>query len=580
MSVEQLSALNLRYVDLSNRFKAAWAFHQFLQAQNRVFPNGAPATDPLSFQRIYADIKSITTAIHAGAQDGLEKKLDSIAAMLAERYAQLVEVDETISPAQLRQFFERLDPFDDRGLAQLVRFYILAHQGSELGEDGVDKVDFLGTRLGERLLELDRPAIERDGRRFHEVVAGLWRTLQAEQPTSERLDAIRVELAEIRDALGRAEGLDDLHQLGILPRYRSLKHDLGWFYFYPDILMSIVDTNLRLRARVESWYANEERRIVEECRDLLDRESEVAGPLGGEVESFRDEVAALQRKIDGQNVKLRDLQEIHDKVRRLAPRLRATSSGGFAIDLPSPIETAVKPARQISPALPPEPLSTIAVNFDPGMLESTGIHGLVGLQEAGSGSRLEDSSERDLADTGEIAVQELVPQKSRQLRLRTANAELLGAQLMRLLAALERIDPRVAPGLAVNEAGVAEMRLEAREIVAYRRLVNPVRCDEKREQMILEGAALRLEIVATADMLLGISSESSSGFESGRRRGAALCRLADEIRLLLERLMQDAVIDEDHEEARHLLVLRMRMTREWTGLWLLVHRRQGGVEAP
>jgi hypothetical protein len=36
MSVEELSTLHRRYVDLSDRFRSLWAFHQFLASLRKI----------------------------------------------------------------------------------------------------------------------------------------------------------------------------------------------------------------------------------------------------------------------------------------------------------------------------------------------------------------------------------------------------------------------------------------------------------------------------------------------------------------------------------------------------------------
>ena len=69
--------------------------------------------------------------------------------------------------------------------------------------------------------------------------------------------------------MGRIESLDALTENGLIRRYRELKHGLGNFYFHPELLLPIQETNLVFKSRIHKLYRQEEQRIVAEYqRDL------------------------------------------------------------------------------------------------------------------------------------------------------------------------------------------------------------------------------------------------------------------------------------------------------------------------
>ena len=57
MTVQELSKLHRAYIDLSDRFKAAWTFHQFVEGIRKVFPGAELSAGDLKFQPIYEDLK-------------------------------------------------------------------------------------------------------------------------------------------------------------------------------------------------------------------------------------------------------------------------------------------------------------------------------------------------------------------------------------------------------------------------------------------------------------------------------------------------------------------------------------------
>jgi hypothetical protein len=114
-----LSRVHRRYIRVSNYFKSAWTFHQFLQGLQKVFADGGVRDYPADFQPIYGDLK------------------------------QIANIDDTIAPSLLRQFFQRVKNYDDNILTQLVKFYLYSHSGRSWNLQRLDKLDFLNTKFAE-----------------------------------------------------------------------------------------------------------------------------------------------------------------------------------------------------------------------------------------------------------------------------------------------------------------------------------------------------------------------------------------------------------------------------------------------
>ncbi|HQP93936.1 MAG TPA: hypothetical protein PK570_08290, partial [Thermoanaerobaculia bacterium] len=118
MSVQELSALHSRYVDLSGRFKAAWTYHQFLQGLQNLSVDLDLGKTRIDFQVVYGALKDVSQNLTAGTAEKSGMQLEFVARQLALQIEQLVAVDARITPSLLRQFFERVKNQDDKVLAQ------------------------------------------------------------------------------------------------------------------------------------------------------------------------------------------------------------------------------------------------------------------------------------------------------------------------------------------------------------------------------------------------------------------------------------------------------------------------------
>jgi hypothetical protein len=154
--------------------------------------------------------------------------------------------------------------------------------------------------------------------------------------------------------------------------------------------------------------------------------------------------------------------------------------------------------------------------------------------------------------------------------------ELVAPFLSEIVSALEGTDNRASAKEAALSRDLFHLRLEAREVQAFRRLYVVAEGDAELERFILEAAALRQRVVAEASEISGLLDESmvtreAPIFEQARRT----TRLAEEYVGRFGELADEAVRKGAFAEAQQLQLLRMRLLRDYAGLWLLAHRPTG-----
>jgi len=504
MSVQEIQRLHGRYTDLSNRFRSAWAFNQYLESLRKVFTgdgDGHRVDAGDEFQEVYAKLKSVSGRLGGTDVASVDEELDAVGLRLGELTSALVAEDNRVAPETVRQFFLRVKNQGDNLLTQLVKFYVYVADGSPWPEDRLDKADFLLTRIAGDRDEVGRFTLIERGR-LREVITGLWSLLAAADPRTDLVERSVEAIRGLRDGVTSVDGLDELNERRIVPRYRELKHRLDRYLFHPKILIELLETNLAFKNVIRQLYSVEERRIAAEYQRVFDLEREVVvdADLEDELRQFRSEVEVFERRLQEDEVKLDELARLRSQVRSLSARLSERSRQAGA-----------------------------------GTLE-------------GGPPPVEDD---ELAEAGEIL------------------AEPLG----RLCAALDEIDPDLAPVRVVLTSTIYPLRLEPREVVARRRLAQEEDGGTSREleRTILEAAALRLAINEQVEEIRALLDDTAvTGeapvFTSSRRT----LRLASGYVARLEDAMQQALLHGHTAEAQALLVLRMRLLRDYSGGWLLV----------
>jgi len=526
-TVQELSVLHRRYSDLSHRFRSGWTFHQFLQSLGKSSLRQVDEDFSSDFQTLYAGLKEVSQNLNASEGDRMRGRLDVIDRRLTELMATLDEEDTRVPPDLLRHFFRRVKTYDEKILTQLVKFYIYVQRGGPWPPDRLDKADFLLARLSEQEDERTEDVVLCDAQRLGEIFHGLWNLLGGETPEPEVIFERRGAIDAIRADVQRAETLERLNESSLVRRFRDLKHDLGIFFFEPELLLAIQETNLALKNRVHKLYRQEEQRIVAEYQRIfeLEREVPVDRELDGDLTEFRKEIERFEKKLQSQEFKLEDIAQIRQRVRELLPRL-----------------TAGRPDPEIRP----------------------------------EGRRVDSTS------TGEHILN--ASAKASELTL-AFNEDLLGDYYRKVLDSLRETNPEVQPERIVLVPEIFPLRLEPREVVAYRRLYGRKPYDRELEQFVLEAAALRVRINEEAQEITSILDETSiTGDSPIYARARLTARLADAYLWRFSHVLSQTVLGTDPQESRQLEILRMRLMRDYSGLWLLVYkpffgRRPGGTLA-
>jgi hypothetical protein len=151
--------------------------------------------------------------------------------------------------------------------------------------------------------------------------------------------------------------------------------------------------------------------------------------------------------------------------------------------------------------------------------------------------------------------------------------ESLAAHYREILDGLGGTDMRQPPREVALDSQIYHLRLEAREVVAYRRVFVKPEGDAAVERFLLEAAALRMKMNEEAAQITEILDEtaatrSSPVFERARRT----TKLADGYVQRFGQMIDESVRGSQFAEAQHLQLLRMRLIRDYSGLWLLVNR--------
>lgn len=510
-TVQELNVLHRRYADLSHRFRAGWTYHQFIHSLGKSLLQRADDSHSAEFQELYASLKEISQNLSSAESERIRGRLDAIDRRLTELMAALDEEDTKVTPDLMRQFFRRIKTYDDKILTQLVKFYIYVQRGGPWPPDRLDKVDFLLARLSEHADDRTGEMTLSDAPRLGEIYQGLWAMLGTEMPSREVVEMYRRQIDSVRAEVATIDTIDRFNESGVIRRYRDLKHDLGALYFHPELLLSIQDSNLSLKSRIEKLYRQEERRIVSEYQRVfeLEREVPIDRELDVELAEFRQDIERFESKLQSQEFKLEDIAQIRQRVRELLPRLTAGHSvpTGHSVPLPA---------------------------------TSTGEHILNASAQA-AGSPL------------------------------GAQEDALGEHYRRIVNALREINPELAPERVVLNPDIFPLRLEPREVTAYRRVFGRKPCDRELEQFLLEAAALRVRVNEEAQEITSILDETSVTGESPVYvRARMTARLADSYLWRFSHVLTQVVLMADPAEARQLEILRMRLMRDYSGLWLLV----------
>ena len=502
-----------RHRALSVRFKAAWAFHQLLVGMHRTQILEQFDDRSVEFKSAFETLKKASEELEGAATSDssvVPALLDTLETQVSDLEAGLARTEGSISPSQVRQFFQQVRSFDERILIDIIRFYQCIEGPGEWDKDRLDKADLVVSRLAESIAGAE---LQGDRTRLRKVLQAL-AVADGDPDTEEvaEITSLSATLQDLRSEVRWVKTFDELHESKLVQLYRALKHDMGHKLFHPNLLPLVADVNNAFKHKVDELRELEEDRIVSEYRTLLHGPEK---PATGSPE-LDVALAGLQRQLDDfetrartENVRLDELatlgKSLKDVSRRFQDRFTAAESGVGS----NPTATSsaiVGPRGAASEALMP--------NFD--------------------------------------AVQPFWDE---------------------LMAALAGLGADLDPEAARTQGAVLKYRLEPREVAAFQALGGEARSGSGLEQFVLAAAALRRCIGSVVDDIQGALSEAPGTtphtvLEEAKRAS----KMGDAYLKHFSHLVDSAVFDGDLAAARTFQMLKMRFMREYSGLLNLIPR--------
>ena len=498
-----------RHIVLSARFKAAWAFHQLLIGMQRMNIGGDFENRSESFQGLFTRLREFSESLHGptNGSDRLESQLASLERQIDDLCNSMVEQEGSISPSELRRFFTQVRALDDRILIEVVRFYLEIHRQTEWHQDRLDKIDFLLSRLAEKIAGSD---LQGDRTRLEKVLQGLLSSAGPQEIPDKELESLISTLQDLRSEVRWVKTFDELSESSLVEIYRALKRDMAGRMFHPKLLPLVVEVNNSFRRKIDELRSLEETRLLNEYQQLSElqqRSDTHTADLQAELQILQEQVEQFRHQAKSDNVRLGDLAQLGESLRDLTTRLEMQTPG------PESDFEAVQ-------GIPPMPWS------------------------GGKSHRR----------TG------LMP-----------DLDSLQPHWSELLKALSGYGQEITAEQAQSESSLAAFRLQDREITAFRRTVGSQPANVGVEQFILAAASLRHRICQAVEELRGMQSRVPGAIpELVTREARETIRMADAYVKHFSHLSDQAVFDNDAEEARDYQILRTRLTRELSGLMVLL----------
>lgn len=515
MSVAEIGQLHSRYVRLSDRFKAAWTYNQFASG---VYKNLLHDQIPYSidFQAIYDEIKRSCDVIQSSASTSAAPIMDACDRRIDVTMAELLRADARITASILRRFFEGLRRQDEKILFNIIKFYLYA--GTSTDTDSRDKLDFLFTRVGEDFVEERGEYSPKDTLELRKQFQGLVSVRAAQPPAQGEVIALIRSVREVREQIQQVSTFEELTNANLLHRAREVKQRLGEAFYHPDVLLAVVECNITAKNKFARLYQDEEQRILDDSRRLLDNEAAIARGFGdsnpdllAEMERFKEVKQEFDESRARRNVK-------HVVISRLKSSMN---------NILAQLDRGLEPSGEV---------------------ESLSDDFLLEVQHAESVHRV------------------------------FGEDPLLEPQLTRIVAALGPFEPRIPVEKIAADPAVDPLRLEPWEITAFQRLFSPDTTSPENEdllQLYLRAAALRIKIDHEAQALSAVPHNSQPPADLLHGVKASLDRAKD-LDLQFKESLQEGMSLSNSRALHRLYRSRLRLLRGFSGLWLIYDLRAGG----
>ncbi|HUO84280.1 MAG TPA: hypothetical protein VM534_04115 [Thermoanaerobaculia bacterium] len=503
MSVSEIGQLHTRYVQLADRFKTLWSYHQ-LASGVYLHLLELPLPYRLDFKEIYEPIRTVSEVIRnaaaqdaAGIMDRSERELDGVT-------AELLQADENLSASLMRRFFDRTRAQDEKIIFSLIKFYLYA--GAVEGKRR-DKLDFLFTRIAQVYIEERAEYTARDSlelrQQFQSLLSIRPRKFGSQDDVVNLIGTVR----RMREQLEICQDFDQLVESGLLDRVRRLKHEVRDLYFHPDVLLAIVQCNVSAKNTFSRLYADEEGRIVDDARRLLENEPAIARGFGESNPELLDELARFKGFMKSFDDARAESNVKHSAIAQLK-----------------------------------KSMNNILAQLD---------------RDAGPG---EEFPEEILHDA----------QRFDEVQRVFGPEPVLSEFLVRIVNALEEFDERFSVEQILHSPEVYDLRLEPWEVEAFIRVRREGAFPESDEDLALlfcRAAALRIKIDGEARELVEIPARTVPDPSLLERARASLDR-SKELDNTFRDLMQDGA-GADSTTIHHLYRSRLRLLRGFSGLWLI-----------
>ena len=522
MVEREVNPLAGRHRALSVRFKAAWAFHQLLVGMHRTRILEDFDDRSEDFKGAFETLKRASEKLQGPTSSDssvVPTLLNELAAQVTALETGLAKAEVSISPSQVRRFFQQVRSFDERILIDVIRFYQRIEGTGDWLNDRLDKADLVVSRLAESIAG---PDLRGDRTRLRKVLQALAVADGESDPEAvAEITSLSATLQDLRSEVKWVKTFDELHESKLVELYRALKHDMGYKLFHPSLLPLVADLNNAFKQKVDELRGAEEERIVTGYRKLL-QGPETRAAAGPELDVA---LAGLQRQLDDfesraktENVRLDELASLGKSLKDVSRRFQDRFVGAAASGGSSP---AVSSQRHS------------------------------GLQAA--------------------ANEALVP-----------NIEAVQPFWDELMAALSGLPPGLDAEDARTQGAVLKYRVEPREIAAFDALGGDGAAGPGLERFILAAVALRRRMSSAVDAIQSALSEApGTAPDLALEEARQTCRLGDAYLKHFSHLVEQAVFTGDLEGAQTFQLLKLRFMREYSGLLNLIPRlsAQASVDA-
>jgi len=535
MTTASLHELNQRYVRLTDRCRSQWTFYQFLQGVFKHLRN-EPCPIEIDFQALFAQLRELGQDLSSTQTARTEKLMEQLSVRLDGQLKSLAEVDGKIPPSLLRRFFDRLRNQDEKILLAIIKFYLDA---PDLGEDAVDKIDILLTRLAE-IPRADGLSLVRGRHELERIVQPL---LQHRQPAALPENELAILLNALADLKTEIVGLRSFRDLaggGALDRFRTLKRRLGDKLLHPRLLPVMLETTVAIKNRFRELWEDEEPHLLEDTNRVMELRKQLANHpelMTPELRESLDVFAAAHKKFDQSKQEENLRREDVIKLRRTLDRIMEQFDAAV-----STMTVASPPAAQPAPPTGPPP---------------------------GEVTEVIEAPAEPAVEAGPADVAGHFPPDP-----------LLQEYLSKIVFVLELVGRDRPATEIVNAKEMATLRLEAWEVEAGQRVLGGASGDTtlagERDRLWLQAAALRLRMDEEAREIDRLQKRGSERLAEILERGSQSLQRADELERRFRWLIDDALYRGDTAYLQPLYRSRFRLLRAYSGLWL-IHNERGGI---